>query len=270
MTARRNGKVYLVGAGPGDPELLTRKAHRLLGEASVVLHDDLVSGEILALARPEALLVNVGKPHGEKRTTQSQINALLVFFATGGSDVLRLKGGDPLVFGRAGEEMDALDAAGVEYEIVPGVTAAFAAAASVRRSLTDRRAAATLIVTTANRCAGEATDWHGLARSDATLAIYMPGRDYGRVADELIAAGLERGTPCIIVSRAATREQQTATQTLAELGKVDPLPTPALLLVGKALAKRAEHPAEHPAATGPDVPHAVLPHERETCIESLL
>src|SRR5271166_997515 len=133
------GRVYLVGAGPGDPELLTVRALRLLKTADAVLHDDLVSAEILALASPLAQLHNVGKRCGAKKISQEEINFLMVAFASAGASVVRLKSGDPLIFGRAGEEVEALRHAGIDYEIVPGITAAFGAAAAAKIPLTHRR-----------------------------------------------------------------------------------------------------------------------------------
>jgi len=237
----RNRNVYLVGAGPGDPELLTLKAHNLLRSADVILHDELVSEEILRLAPPSAALINVGKRHGAKRISQDQINALLVHFATQGSIVVRLKGGDPLIFGRAGEEIEALNAAGIDFEIVPGITAASAAAAAAQVSLTDRRSASTVIFTTPHHCAGkEHTHWLKTARRDATLAIYMPGSDYQTLAHDLEAAGFSGETPCLVVSGAGTHSQQARRTTLSHLAALPPLPAPSLLLIGEALANKQQ------------------------------
>ena len=231
------GKVFLVGAGPGDPELLTLRAHRLLRTADVVLHDDLVSPEILESIHGGALVINVGKRHGEKRITQQQIHSLMFSFAQQGQSVVRLKSGDPLIFGRAGEEIEALENEGIEFEVVPGITAALGAAASLGISLTDRRLASTVIVTTAHNCADKAPpDWRGLARKDATLAIYKPGDDYAGLANQLISAGLPGDTSCLIVSRAATLHELVRRTSLSELQAVPPLPAPALLLIGDVTA----------------------------------
>jgi uroporphyrin-III C-methyltransferase/precorrin-2 dehydrogenase/sirohydrochlorin ferrochelatase len=233
----KSGKVYLVGAGPGDPDLLTVKAHNLLRSADVILHDELVSQEILELAPPDANLINVGKRRGQKHVAQEHINALLVHFGSQSLNVIRLKGGDPLIFGRAGEEIEALEAAGIAFEIVPGITAASAAAAATQVSLTDRRIASMIIFTTPHRCAGkENADWLRLARRDATLAIYMPGSNYEALARDLADAGFAADTPCVIVSGAATRAQQARRTTIAHLAALAPLPAPSLLLVGEALA----------------------------------
>jgi uroporphyrin-III C-methyltransferase len=232
-----SGKVYLVGSGPGDPELLTLKALRVLGAAEVVLHDDLVSAEILELVPPSARVQSVGKRHGPKTTTQAAINATLVDCARAGLTVVRLKGGDPLIFGRAGEEIAALRAAGVDVEVVPGVTAAAAAAASAAISLTDRRRASALVLLTGHRCATTPPpDWRALVRLDATIAVYMPGERPGELAAELRDAGMDPQTPCLIVSRASMPDEQTYHSTLEELKDAPSVPSPALLIIGRVAA----------------------------------
>src|SRR6266849_4135244 len=154
------GTVYLIGAGPGDPELLTLKAARLLARADVVLHDALVSDAVLAMISPAAEIINVGKRAGQKLLTQDEINALLVSFGRKRPTVVRLKGGDPSIFGRAGEEIEALRRAGIEYEIVPGISAALGAAAAAGISLTDRRVASQILLTTFSRgIDGSVMDW---------------------------------------------------------------------------------------------------------------
>src|SRR5580698_2751536 len=183
------GKVYLIGAGPGDPELLTLKAAQLLSCANVVLHDSLVSAEVLARISPAAEIVDVGKRCGRKLLTQDEINALLVSYAASHEVVVRLKGGDPLLFGRAGEEITALREAGVEFEIVPGITAAFGAAAAAGFSLTDRRVASQVLFTTIQRDTdNRSIQWGGIS-STTTLVLYMPGTDYARVMEQLRDAG---------------------------------------------------------------------------------
>lgn len=229
------GKVYLVGAGPGDPELLTLKALRILREADVVLHDDLVAPEILALIPLTALVCRAGKRCGRRTISQDEINALMVSCASEGLTVVRLKGGDPLVFGRAGEEMEALGEAGIDFEVVPGVTAVLSAAASARIPLTDRRLASKLIFLTGHRCAGKTpAEWPGAVSSDATLVVHMPGDDYGRLADELCGAGLSGCTPCVVVSRASLPEERTYRTTLDKLAQAPRLPSPAVLIIGVA------------------------------------
>ena len=226
--------VYLVGAGPGDPELLTVRAHRLLETADVVLHDALVSPEILALISPAARVYNVGKRCGRARITQREIHALLLLCARAGLRVVRLKGGDPLVFGRAGEEMDALRASGVDFEIVPGVSAATAAAAAAGITLTDRRLASRLLVLSNHSCAvatGPSSVQH--AAGGTTVIAYMPGEDYSGLAEQLRAAGLAEETPCALVSRATHADQQIHTTTVAGLPCAPRLPAPVLLIAGE-------------------------------------
>ncbi|HEY6465686.1 MAG TPA: uroporphyrinogen-III C-methyltransferase [Candidatus Acidoferrales bacterium] len=245
MPNRKQGKVFLVGAGPGDPELLTLKAHRLLRDARLVLYDDLVQPEIVSLAGPQAKLVNVGKRCGTKRITQAEINAQMIAAAGEGTDVVRLKSGDPAIFGRLGEELDALADAHVSYEIVPGITAGIAAAAALGMSLTDRRSASRLVIASAHH-AREKTDeptaqseqnWSGLTRGDTTLMIYMPGHGLACLRDELLEAGLPSNTPAIIVSNATTHRQRHRHTTLAEIALGPQLEAPSVLLIGRALAR---------------------------------
>ena len=239
------GKVYLVGAGPGDPELLTLKAAKLLAHAEVVLHDSLVSREVLALISREALLVDVGKRAGKKLLTQDEINSVLVSYAQRGKLVVRLKGGDPLLFGRAGEEMDALRHAAIDFEIVPGITAAIGAAASAGISLTDRRVASQVLFTTFSR--GETGSWLNWAAitPETTIAIYMPGTHYGEVAARLMESGLAAETPCVVVSQATRTEQEVRWSTLAVLSDEDQLPAPSLLVVGKVATRDGQSCGEH-------------------------
>jgi uroporphyrin-III C-methyltransferase len=224
---RSPGKVYLVGAGPGDPELLTLKAARLLASAEIVLHDDLVPPAVLALANPRALTVNVGKRCGAKKITQAEINQLMIDKASQGVSIVRLKSGDPLVFGRAGEEIDALREAGIPYEVVPGITSAFAAAASLQCSLTDRRASSSIVFSSGHHATGGAP---GI--SEPTRIVYMPGRDFSALAAEWAAAGLPSSLPCVAISRAAQPDQQITVTTLGSLASTDPGPVPVLLLAG--------------------------------------
>jgi uroporphyrin-III C-methyltransferase len=230
------GKVYLVGAGPGDPELLTVKALRLLGSADAVLHDDLVSPEILKLIPAQAQVHNVGKRCGKKRIQQQEIDFLMAALADSGMNVIRLKSGDPLIFGRAGEEIESLRRAGIPYEIVPGVTSGLGAAAAAGIPLTHRRASSALVFITAHQAAGsEAANWSKLAGSGATLVIYMPGQSYSEVAAKLKAAGLAGATPCAVISRATTTQQRTHRTTIAELNDAPPLAAPTLLVVGEVV-----------------------------------
>ena len=231
-----NGKVYLVGAGPGDPELLTVKGMRLLRTAEVVLHDDLVSDEILKLISPAAEVRNVGKRCGSKTVRQAEINFLIVTLAASGQQVVRLKSGDPLIFGRAGEEIEALRQANIEYEIVPGVTSALGAAAAAGISLTDRRTSSTIVLTAGHRASGDGDpEWSRFAASNATLVVYMPGHDYAEVAHGLLRAGFSDTTPCAIISRATTPQQRIFRTTISDLHRSPMLASPTLLLVGEVV-----------------------------------
>jgi uroporphyrin-III C-methyltransferase len=242
------GKVYLVGAGPGDPELLTLRAARLLREADIVLHDALVSEEILALIEP-ARRIDIGKRCGTKLLTQEEINALLVSYASSHAVVVRLKSGDPSIFGRAGEEIEALLEADIEYEIVSGITSAIAAAAAAGISLTDRRFAAAITFATAHRgCGAGAQAWDKLVTSHSTLAIYMPGSDYAQLSQQLCEAGLNGQTPCTVVSHAGRRSQQVRYLDLASLSKLEALPAPSLLIVGECA--RPLHASRHTIQSG--------------------
>jgi uroporphyrin-III C-methyltransferase len=227
------GKVYLVGAGPGDPDLLTVKALRLIQSADVILHDDLVPEAILRLAARNAEIVNVGKRCGAKGITQEEINALMVERALAERSVIRLKSGDPLLFGRAAEEMSALAEAGVPCEVVPGITAAFAAAAAVGCSLTSRKSASNVIFSTGHRAQSHSRALPKL--EDATRVVYMPGRDLRLLAEEWLAEGLPPEFPCAIVSRAAQPDQQVRCTTLAALGDAAPVLAPSLLIAGWAV-----------------------------------
>ena len=226
-------KVYIAGAGPGDPELLTAKAVRVLASADVVLHDDLVSAAILQLAPPSAKLISVGKRCGQRLLTQDDINRLLVHYGRQVATVVRLNGGDPVLFGRAGEEIEALRAASIDFEVIPGVTSALAAAAAAGISLTDRRIASHVLFTTAHRRpGGPSLDLRGLARADTTVVVYMPGPDYGAVADAALAAGLDVNTPCVIVSSISLPGQRILRTSLRDLPNAAPLPAPALVILG--------------------------------------
>ncbi len=236
------GTVYLVGAGPGDPGLLTLRAHSLLQTSDVILPDDLVSDEVLALASPSAIVIPVGKRCGQPRITQAGIHALMLEYAGPHAEpprsILRLKSGDPLVFGRAGEEIAFLRNAGIRFEIVPGITAAFAVAAALETPLTDRSAASKLIFTTAHHAAGKlelTPKWANSFPADATLVIYMPGRRFRALADGLIADGIDANTPCVAVSKASTPDQHIHATTLAKIDDINIGPAPVLLLIGHAI-----------------------------------
>jgi uroporphyrin-III C-methyltransferase len=239
------GKVYLIGAGPGDPELLTLKAARLLAVANVVLHDALVSDAVLAMISRAAELINVGKRAGQKLLTQDEINALLVSYGRTRPCVVRLKGGDPSIFGRAGEEIEALRTGGIDYEIVPGISAALGATAAAGISLTDRRVASQILITTFSRgTGGSAMDW-GCVSSTTTLVLYMPGADYAEVSERLLGGGLPADLPCVIVSHATGSQQQVRWSSVVRLASEEKLPAPALLIVGRVasheIAERSAH-----------------------------
>jgi uroporphyrin-III C-methyltransferase len=228
-----NGKVYLVGAGPGDPDLLTLKALRLLRSADVVLYDDLVASEILQLIPTATRVQSVGKRCRAKSMRQEEINFLLVTLAGSGLVVVRLKSGDPLIFGRAGEEIEALQKSNIEYEIVPGVTSALGAAAAAGIPLTHRKRASTLVLTTGQRAPGhEDLDWAQIASSEATLVIYMPGHDYTGITARLMTAGFAAETPCALISHATTSKQRVHITTVALLHRAPVLAAPTLLIVG--------------------------------------
>ena len=238
------GRVYLMGAGPGDPELLTLKAARLLEKADVVLHDSLVGPSVLQKVRKGALVMDVGKRCGRKLLTQDEINALLMSYATSYAVVVRLKGGDPSIFGRAAEEIEALRKARVEFEVVPGVTAASSAAAAAQISLTDRRVASHVLFTTFSRSPGpSATDWRALTPT-TTLVLYMPGPDYAEVARRLTEAGLPSDLPCVVISEASRPQQQLRWSSVGALIDEDKLPAPALMIVGRVVSREVAELSE--------------------------
>ncbi|MCO6418456.1 siroheme synthase CysG [Siccirubricoccus sp. KC 17139] len=254
--APRRGRVSLVGAGPGDPELLTLRALRTLSRADVVLYDKLVDPRVLGLARRDARCIDVGKRCGRHAMSQAAINALLVREVRSGAHVVRLKGGDPFVFGRGGEELEALRMAGVEAEVVPGITAALAAAARLRLPLTHRGVARGLHLITAHGADGElpAQDWRALAQASGTLAVYMGARTLPRVTAALIEAGMARDMPAIAVENASLPGERRFPATLAEIActvAAAGVEGPTLVLIGVAVAL---------ADTGATPRHAMMRH----------
>ena len=239
-------RVFLVGAGPGDPELLTVKALRLIQSANVILHDDLVAPAILAFAPPHAVVVNVGKRCGLKTITQEQIQSMMIDYARVNRRVVRLKSGDSLIFGRAAEEIAALTSAGIPFEVVPGITAAVAAAAAIPCSLTDRSTASNVIFSTGHHAASHNTSTIP-EREDATRVVYMPGRDLRLLALQWLEEGLPPDFPCALVSRAGQPDQQIRCIPLAALGDAEPVPAPSLLIAGWAVRKSvaAAHSVAH-------------------------
>jgi uroporphyrin-III C-methyltransferase len=236
-----SGKVYLVGAGPGDPELLTLKALRLLKSADVVLHDELIGPEILKLIPATTLVRNVGKRGGRKNIRQQEIDTLLVQYALLDLQVVRLKGGDPLIFGRAGEEIEALQRANIEFEIVPGISSMLGAAAAVQIPLTHRAFSSSLVVLTGHSSPTEASEelpdnpWPKRIAPGATVVVYMPGYDYASTVRQLVAAGLALTTSCAVISKATTSDQQIHQTTLQDLHFAPKLPSPTLLVVGEVV-----------------------------------
>ncbi|MET1110771.1 MAG: siroheme synthase CysG [Allosphingosinicella sp.] len=242
---RREGRVTLVGAGPGDPELLTLKAVRALQSATIILYDDLVGPDILELARREAKRVAVGKTGRGPSCRQSDINARMVALALAGETVVRLKGGDPLVFGRATEEIEACRAAGIEVTIVPGISAAQGAAASLGFSLTERREARRIQFVTGHGADGRLPrdlDWGAIADPAATTIVYMPRATLGEFALSAIAAGLAPDTPAVAIASATLPAQAQVSGTITTVaGLADSLPpgAPVTVVIGRVARERA-------------------------------
>ncbi len=233
--------VYLVGAGPGDPELLTVKAQRLLREADVVVYDRLVGAGIVELVPPGATRIYVGKAQGAHRMSQDEINDLLVSLARPGRTVVRLKGGDPFIFGRGSEEADHLARHGIPFAIVPGITAASGCASSAGIPLTHRGAATGVRFVTGHCRAGADLDlnWDSLADPDTTLVIYMGLANLDQIGRRLIAAGLPSATPAAAVANGTTAEQRVCRATLADLAervRASELASPVLIVIGRVVA----------------------------------
>jgi len=250
--APRRGHAMLVGAGPGDPELLTVQAMRALSRADVVLYDKLVDPRVLDLARRDARRIDVGKRCGRHSMQQKAINDLLVKEVAAGGLVVRLKGGDPFVFGRGGEELEALRAAGAEVTVVPGITAALAIAARLGIPLTHRGAARGLHLITAHGADDDlpAQDWRGLAAAGGTLAVYMGVRTIARVAAALLDAGMPAGTPAIAVENASQQDERRLQATLGSIAQTVAAANvqgPTLVLIGSVVALAQVMPASRSA-----------------------
>lgn len=233
------GRVDLVGAGPGDPEQLTLKAWRLINEADTIVYDALVSHELLAGITGDPELIYVGKRMGCHSATQTEICSILVRKAFEGKHVVRLKGGDPLVFGRLGEEMDALQSEKIPYSIVPGITAASGCAASLGFPLTERGKSARLRLITAQFSEPREIDWSNLARTDETLVFYMGVSKAKIISSELIKAGLPTDYPVLIVENGTHKEQRATETTLSQMTEaisLNQVKAPALIYVGKVVA----------------------------------
>jgi len=229
------GTVFLVGAGPGDPDLLTLRAARLIGQAGMVVHDGLVEPAVLALAPADALLVNVAKRRAHHTLPQEDINALLVRHALAGQDVVRLKGGDPFVFGRGGEEAEACRAAGVPVQVVPGVSSALGAAAAAQIPLTHRDHAS-IVSFVAGQCKGLAEqDWAGLAGAGRTLVIFMGVKTAPQIAEKLMADGLAPDTAVAVIENGARPQMRVLRGCLAGLPDLvaqERVVSPALIVIG--------------------------------------
>ena len=236
----RSGIIYLVGAGPGDPDLLTLRAARLIERAELIVHDGLVSGDILDMARSDARLISVAKQRSKHTLPQEEINALMVREARAGRDVVRLKGGDPLVFGRGGEEAEAAHAAGVRVEIVPGISAANGAAAAAQIALTHRDASS-IVSFVAGQCKGlKDQDWSGLAGKGRTLVIYMGLKTAPQIADKLMEDGLAPEMPVAVIENAARPEMRVLRGLLAGLPDLvsrERVRSPALIVIGEVAAR---------------------------------
>jgi uroporphyrin-III C-methyltransferase len=235
------GRASLVGAGPGDPELLTLKAARAIGCADVLLYDALVDTAILDLAPASARRIDVGKRCGRHTLSQAAINRLIVGQALAGKHVVRLKGGDPFIFGRGGEELDSLRQAGVPVEVIPGVTAACAAAASLQVPLTHRELARSVHLITGHGSDGALAevDWRTLASGQTTIAAYMAGRTLPQVAERLMAAGLDPATPAVAVENASRPDERRLFASLASLPAAlaqQGFAGPTLVLIGRVVA----------------------------------
>ncbi|HEY5080170.1 MAG TPA: uroporphyrinogen-III C-methyltransferase [Opitutaceae bacterium] len=252
------GTVYLVGAGPGDPELLTLKGRRVLAGADVVVYDHLVSPELLELAKPGCERVFAGKKGGQPCRPQGEIDETLVRLALEGKMVVRLKGGDPFIFGRGGEEASALAAAGISFEVVPGVTSALAAAAYSGIPLTHRAHNSAVVMLTGHEDPskpGAAVRWEDYSRLKATLCIYMGVKNLGTIAARLEAGGMPASMPAAIVESATTENHRTilgTLGTLAELAAAARVEAPAMIIIGEVAAFSGKlawfEPAHHAAS----------------------
>ena len=229
MNRAQSRTVYLVGAGPGSLDLLTLRAHALISSATCLLHDDLVSPQVLSLAASEALVRNVGKRCGQKKITQEEINAWMVQYAQEGHSVVRLKSGDPLLFGRAAEEIAALTEAAVPFEVIPGVSTGFAAADLAGLPLTGRIGSSRVLFATRHLAAGSTSGLTGIT-PEASLVLYMPGGDYAGIAHELTANGWPQNTRCALVSSLGSDAQHLVGCTLRDLPDTPRQPSPVVML----------------------------------------
>lgn len=259
--AHEPGKVALVGAGPGDPELLTLRAARCIAEADAIVYDQLVGDGILDLARPSALRIYAGKKAGNHALPQDEINRLLVDLAHRGLNVVRLKGGDPFVFGRGGEELEFLRSHDIPYEVVPGVTAALACAAHAGIPLTHRDHAQSVRLVTAHcQRSIDGLDWQALAQEKQTLAVYMGVAGLDTLRARLLSLGRSPATPFALVENGSRPEQRVVTGTLADLPETarhHAVVSPALLILGEVAAlAHTLHWFGSPPLAAPDTPYS--------------
>ncbi len=251
----RAGQVYLIGAGPGDPELLTVRAQRLLQEAEIIVHDRLVSPDVLAVCPASAIRISVGKAPACHPVPQDEINALLLAHAQQGRIVARLKGGDPLIFGRGSEEAAFLQSHGIEVQVVPGITAAQGAASATGVPLTHRGLAGAVQYITGHRQAGQVLDldWRRLADPDTTLVVYMGVANIGQIAMGLMTAGLDPTTPVLAVAEATTPRERRLFSWLDKIAhdlRVAELEPPVLFMIGRVVSLYSETPVPQEMASG--------------------
>lgn len=237
------GSVSIVGAGPGDPELLTLKAVRRIQTADIILYDRLVNEDILGYGKPEALRIYCGKAPGHHSMPQEAIEKLMIKYAAAGNQVVRLKGGDPYVFGRGGEEALAVAAAGIAYEVIPGITSAIGAAASAGIPLTHRGLAASFAIVTGSRCHDHASavHWEGLVHSVDTLVIYMGVSTLAEIREQLLKYGKNPATPAALIENGTTVRERTVTGTLGNIDKLAAamkISNPAIIIIGESVTVR--------------------------------
>lgn len=240
------GKVYIVGAGPGDPELITIKAARLIRSADVILYDRLVSEETISLAKEGCELIYVGKHPEESSTTQERINEMLVEKAQEGGSIVRLKGGDPFLFGRGGEEAQVLSREGIPYEVVPGITSAISVPAYAGIPVTQRHIASSVAFITGHEASTKTkgtVEWERIAQSVDTLVVMMGIRNLGNIAERLINGGRDPKTPVAIIEKGTTKLQKTITGTLETIevkARIEGIKPPAITIIGKVVNLREE------------------------------
>ena len=240
------GKVYIVGAGPGDPELITVKAARLIGSADVILYDRLVSEETISLAKEGCEIIYVGKHPGESSTTQERINEMLVEKAQEGGSIVRLKGGDPFLFGRGGEEAQVLSREGISYEVVPGITSAISVPAYAGIPVTQRHIASSVAFITGHEASTKTkgtVEWERIAQSVDTLVVMMGIRNLGNIVERLINGGRDPKTPVAIIEKGTTKLQKTITGTLETIevkARIEGIKPPAITIIGKVVNLREE------------------------------